>query len=75
MKEFHNFLPVSLQHEIHDDLTSNRFPWYWLDDVTSSPAERAEVPNIYASQPGLHHSLMWMVEKVNGLTSSVSSII
>ena len=56
MKEFRNFLPISLAHEIHDDLTSNYFPWYWLDDVTSSPAERAEVPNIYASQPGLHHT-------------------
>ena len=56
MKEFRNFLPISLANEIHDKLTSNTFPWFWLDDVTVSPEERHEVPDFYASQPGMHHT-------------------
>ena len=56
MKEFRNFLPVSLANEIHDKLTSNEFPWFWLDDVTVSPEERSEVPDFYRSQPGMHHT-------------------
>ena len=56
MKEFRNFLPRSLANEIHDKLTSNEFPWFWLDDVTVSPEERNEVPDFYRSQPGMHHT-------------------
>ena len=39
MKEFRDFLPISLANEIHDKLTCNEFPWYWLDDVTANPAD------------------------------------
>ena len=56
MKEFRDFLPISLANEIHDKLTCNEFPWYWLDDVTASPAERLEVPDMLPSQPGMHHT-------------------
>ena len=56
MKEFRKFLPVSLANEIHDKLTSNEFPWFWLDDVTVSPEERSEVPDFYRSQPGMHNT-------------------
>ena len=56
MKEFPNFLPISLANEIHDKITSNQFPWYWLDDVTANPEERKEVPDRLPSQPGMHHT-------------------
>ena len=56
MREIHNFLPISLANEIHDKLTSNEFPWFWLDDVTVSPEERSEVPEYYRNQPGMHHT-------------------
>ncbi len=56
MKEFKNFLPQSLSDEIHDKLTSNEFPWFWLDDVTANPEMRQEVPDRLPSQPGLHHT-------------------
>ena len=44
MREFKNFLPSSLANELHDKMTSNEFPWFWLDDVTVSPKDRSEVP-------------------------------
>ena len=50
IKEVKN-LPVSLANELHDKMTSNEFPWFWLDDVTVSP-NRKEVPETYHSQPG-----------------------
>ena len=56
MKEFRDFLPISLANEIHDKLTCNEFPWYWLDDVTANPADRQEVPDRLPSQPGMHHT-------------------
>ena len=56
MREIKNFLPVSLANELHDKMTSNEFPWFWLDDVTVSPKERSEVPDSYRSQPGMHHT-------------------
>ena len=56
MREFRNFLPISLANELHDKMTSNEFPWFWLDDVTVSPEERSEVPEFYRSQPGMHHT-------------------
>ena len=56
MKDFKNFLPISQAHEIHDILTSNIFPWYWLDDVTVSKEEGSEVPSHCRSQPGMHHT-------------------
>ena len=56
MKEFKNFLPISLANELHDKVTSNQFPWYWLDDVTANPEERKEVPDRLPSQPGMHHT-------------------
>tara|TARA_X000000368_G_C23031262_1_gene712685 strand:- start:765 stop:1388 length:624 start_codon:yes stop_codon:yes gene_type:complete len=56
MKEFKNFLPTSLANELHDKVTSNEFPWYWLDDVTANPEERKEVKDRLPSQPGMHHT-------------------
>ena len=56
MKEFKNFLPISLANELHDKVTSNQFPWYWLDDVTANPEQRKEVPDSLPSQPGMHHT-------------------
>ena len=57
MKEFRNFLPISLANEIHDKLTSNEFPWYWLDDVTvNPPEERHEVPDRLRKSTGIHHT-------------------
>ena len=56
MKEFRNFLPISLANEIHDKLTSNTFPWFWLDDVTVSPEERHEVPEFLRKSTGMHHT-------------------
>ena len=47
MREFKNFLPSSLANELHDKMTSNEFPWFWLDDVTVSPKDRSEVPEFY----------------------------
>ena len=43
MREFRNFLPISLANELHDKMTSNEF-LVLLDDVTVSPEERSEVP-------------------------------
>ena len=39
MKEFKNFLPQSLADELHDIMTGAQFPWYWIDDVTTSPED------------------------------------
>tara|TARA_B100000902_G_C27320257_1_gene923916 strand:- start:828 stop:1454 length:627 start_codon:yes stop_codon:yes gene_type:complete len=56
MKEFKNFLPISLAHEIHDVVTSDVFPWYWIDDVTTAPEDRTNVTEVLPSQPGFHHT-------------------
>ncbi len=56
MKEFKNFLPQSLSDELHDIMTGDHFPWYWIDDVTTAPEDRTAVPEYYTNQPGMHHT-------------------
>ena len=49
MKEFKNFLPQSLSDELHDIMTGDHFPWYWIDDVTTAPEDRTAVPEYYTN--------------------------